>query len=104
MIENQQILDMFGDLCKQLALEVMQIETQQSCLTFKALMGKGLSIVDKEYLIKIIDIISNNQIQYSIPKMIKVWCIRGRVDSIAVFEEYKELINRNFKAIIENGK
>jgi hypothetical protein len=47
MIENQQILAMFGDLCKQVALEVMQMETQQSCLTFKALMGKGLFIFDK---------------------------------------------------------
>jgi hypothetical protein len=51
-----------------------------------------------------IDIISNQQIQYSMPKMIKVWCIRGRIANDAVFEEYKELINRNFKAIIENGK
>ena len=33
---------MYGDLCKQLALEVMQTETQQSRLTFKALIGKGL--------------------------------------------------------------
>jgi hypothetical protein len=51
MIENQEIQAMYGDLCKQLALEVMQAETQQSRLTFKALMGKGLLIVDKLYLI-----------------------------------------------------
>jgi hypothetical protein len=38
------------------------------------------------------------------PKIIKVWCIHGRVDKNTAFEVYKELINRNFRAIIDTGK
>jgi hypothetical protein len=38
------------------------------------------------------------------PKIIKVWCTRGRVDKDAAFEVYKELINRNFRVIIDTGK
>jgi hypothetical protein len=51
-----------------------------------------------------IGITSNQQIQYSMPKIIKVWCIRGKVGKDAAFEVYKELITRNFRAIIDTGK
>lgn len=51
-----------------------------------------------------IGIPGNQQIQYSMPKIIKVWCINGRVEKDTSFEVYKELINRNFRAIIDTGK
>ena len=62
MIENSQIQLLYGELIKEIAIEVLQYDHALSRQAFKALMNKGLKLVTLQFLYKLLEHKNNTQL------------------------------------------